>query len=78
MDYLSTCNGICLLFSLLYLPDVGCFLFRFYNSSAAFLPCTFLICYCFLLGYLVLSLLIAFATPGPFRQPYAFLLVLLD
>jgi len=27
------CNGICLLFSLLYLPDVGCFLFRFYNSS---------------------------------------------
>ena len=30
------CNGICLLFSLLYLPDVGCFLFRFYNSSAAF------------------------------------------
>ena len=32
---MSICNGICLMFSLLYLPDVGCFLFRFYNSSAA-------------------------------------------
>jgi len=35
------CNGICLLFSLLYLPDVGCFLFRFYNSSAALLTLYF-------------------------------------
>ena len=43
-----------------------------------FLPCTFLICYSFLLGYLFLSSLIAFATLVPFRQPYAFLLVLLD
>jgi len=43
-----------------------------------FLPCTFLICYSFLLGYLFLSSLIAFTTLLPFRQPYAFLLVLLD
>jgi len=28
----QNCNGIYLLFSLLYLPDVGCFLFRFYNK----------------------------------------------
>jgi len=37
----ATCNGICLLFLLLYLPDVGCFLFRFYNSSAALLTLYF-------------------------------------
>ena len=43
------------------------------------LPCTFLISYSFLLGYLSLSLLIApSATLVPFKQPYAFLLVLLD
>jgi len=43
------------------------------------LPCTFLICYSFRLGYLLLSSLITFfATLVPFRQPYAFLLVLLD
>jgi len=42
------------------------------------LLCTFLICYSFLLGYLSLSSLIAsFAILVPFRQPYAFLLVLL-
>jgi len=40
-----------------------------------YFPC----CYSFLLGYLSLSSLIAFvATFVPFRQPYAFLLVLLD
>jgi len=44
-----------------------------------FLPCTFLICYSFLLGYLFLSsLIVSFATLLPFRQPSAFLLVLLD
>jgi len=43
------------------------------------LPFTFLICYNFLLGYLSLSSCIApFASLVPFRQPYAFLLVLLD
>ena len=44
-----------------------------------FLPCTFLICYSFLLGFISFSSLIApFACLVPFRQPYAFLLVLLD
>jgi len=43
------------------------------------LPCIFLICYSFLLGYLSLSSLIApFDILVPFRQPYAFILVLLD
>ena len=43
------------------------------------LPCTFLICYSFLLGYLLLSPLIApFAILVPFRQSYAFLIVLLN
>jgi len=39
------------------------------------LPCTFLVCYTFLFGYLYLSSLIAFsATLVPIRQPYTFLL----
>jgi len=73
------CNGICLLFSLLYLPDVGCFLFRFYNSSAALLTLYFPYLLWLPIGLFILKFADSFfATLVPFRQPYALLLVLLD